>query len=564
MDYSPSSIGKSPFLKALLASIAVVLVGVLLISRILDTDTSGKTIAKASNQKSYGSLERTLQKAKAAPKTSTGETYTHRLGYGFSDTDLGLYRKAFAATEAADWKGANAAITKIRDDVLVGSLLAKRYLSPEYQAEFPELSRWLKRYSDMPIADKVYDLAIQKKSPADQLKPIKEASAPLKGSGTRDGISGEVMPKAWQAGLEAWMDKEYHSAYDIFKTVAKERDISPWHRSAAHFWAYRAAKKSGYKEEAKLHLDEAAKAPFTLYGTLARHALGDQEPLRANLAALDRDLLAIPAIKRAAAYVALERLADADAELRQLFVQLPHRQKKQLITVASKLNLPDLQLRMSQMLYKDSSKSNGAAYPMPQWIPSYDMELDPALVFSIARQESGFDLDAVSSAGAMGVMQIMPDTANYVLNKFTHSDNELVNQTIQEAKAKQNDSRYLRDPVLNLVLGQRYLAYLSEKDFINGNLIHLIAAYNAGPNVMQQWKKRFSNIKDPLLFVEMIPYKETRHYVKQVLTNYVIYNELIHGRSNDSFALMKGSWPTIATPSVRVAAAPSNLLAELK
>lgn len=560
MDYSLQRASNHQFLKALVASVAVVAVAVMLIAHLVGSFSNADSV-KSSSGKSYAKLQNT---SKPADKSERADTFTHRLGFSFTDKDLNNYRAAFEATESGDWKSADRAMAQIHDDVLMGALRAQRFLSPDYKADFKTLSTWLKRYSDMPIAARVHDLADQKKSGTDKLQPIGAVVAPLKGSGTRDGISNEVMPKAWQAGLEAWMDREYHSAYDIFKTVANEPNISPWHRSAAHFWASRAAKKAGYTEEAKLHLEEAAKAPFTLYGTLARHALGDKEPLKVNLPALDRDILAIPAIKRAAAYVALERVGDADRELRQLFMQLPHRQKKQLITVASKLNLPDLQLRMSQMLYKDSSKSNGAAYPVPQWIPAYDMELDPALVYSIARQESGFDLDVVSKAGAVGVMQIMPDTADYIVNKYNHSDNQLIKQSLKTAKAMRNQKDYLRDPVLNVVLGQRYLAYLSEKDFIKGNLIHLIAAYNAGPNVLQQWKKRYSHIKDPLLFVEMIPYKETRHYVKQVLTNYVIYNELLHGRSDESFALMRGNWPTVATPTIRVAAVAPNLLAELK
>lgn len=479
-------------------------------------------------------------------------TYTHRLGFSFVDKDLDLYRKVFSLQEDGEWDNADYWLRQIQDHVLLGSALAQRYIHKDYVSSFNELAAWLDNYSDMPIAERIYALAKRKQPAGKHLPHIHLSDKQLQGVGTRDGMKGEVMPKAWRAGLDAWIEKEYHTATQIFKTVADEPGISQWHRSAANFWAYRAAKRAGYKEQSEIHLKLAAEAPFTLHGTLARHALGNQEPLRAELPTIDKYIQRIPAVKRAAAYVALDRMEDADEELRHLYVQLPIKQKKQLITIAAKLNLPALQLRMSQMLYRDPAKSNGAAYPIPQWVPSYDMEVHPALVFAIARQESGFDKDAKSRAGARGIMQLMPTTAEYILRKNTD-----INSLMQSPDD-------LHDPAINLVLGQEYLKYLSDKPFIQSNLIHTIAAYNAGPTNLREWTKRYRAIHDPLLFVELIPFKETRHYVKQVLSNYVIYNELLHGRSDESFALIQGKWPTISTSGSRLAAIMPRRVATLQ
>ncbi|MCI5048914.1 MAG: lytic transglycosylase domain-containing protein [Rickettsiales bacterium] len=477
-------------------------------------------------------------------KSADKGPHTHLLGYNFSDHDLQKYEQAFALQDKGLWEKANDVITHIHDDVLLGALLQQRFMHANYDSSYYELTAWLDNYADMPAADAVYQLANRKKPAKVIIKNKSFPDSKLSGVGTRDGIGGQVMPKAWKAGLDAWQEGEFHTAANIFRTVANAKRISAWHRSAAHFWAYRASKKAGYESRAKHHLIEASTAPYTLYGVLARNALGLTQPLRADLPNLDRQILSIPAVKRAAAYAALNMPDQVDAELRQLYTQLPLQQKRQLITVAAELNMPALQLRMSQMLHKDPERSSGAAYPIPQWIANYDMIVDPALIFAVARQESGFSTTAKSPAGARGVMQVMPATAKYVHKKHLGNSDALSNED-------------LYDPITNLTLGQHYLKYLSEKPYINGSMIHLVAAYNAGPTTIKGWTKRFANIHDPLLFIEKIPFKETRQYVKQVMTNYVIYHELMHGKSAQGFALINGNWPQM--PTKRFASNPQKV-----
>ncbi len=101
----------------------------------------------------------------------------------------------------------------------------------------------------------------------------------------------------------------------------------------------------------------------------------------------------------------------------------------------------------------------------------------------------------------------------------------------------------LHVPEVNLSLGQRYVRYLMDQKGISDNLILTIAAYNAGPGNLQVWRRRMNQIKDPLLFIESLPSRETRTFVEQVLTNYWMYQERM-GQSQPSLdAIAGGRWP---------------------
>ncbi len=136
------------------------------------------------------------------------------------------------------------------------------------------------------------------------------------------------------------------------------------------------------------------------------------------------------------------------------------------------------------------------------------MRGDKALVLAVSRQESNFNPYARSSAGACGLMQVMPNTAYHV------SGNS------QDKK----DLRRLFDISYNLEVGQKYLEYLLNKPYIGGNLFYMLAAYNAGPGNLVKWMKTMRYQNDPLLFIEVIPARQTRLYVERVMANYWIYS----------------------------------------
>jgi len=146
------------------------------------------------------------------------------------------------------------------------------------------------------------------------------------------------------------------------------------------------------------------------------------------------------------------------------------------------------------------------------WVDHYagESRLDPYLVIAVIREESAFAPKALSRAGARGLMQLLPATAAQV--------------------AKENNLRNLPDldtPAPNIALGTRYLAKLHEE--FGGNLVLTLASYNAGPHVVRRWLDTLQPSQDPEIFIEEIPYPETRRYVKRVLGSYDRYRTL-YGR----------------------------------
>ena len=127
----------------------------------------------------------------------------------------------------------------------------------------------------------------------------------------------------------------------------------------------------------------------------------------------------------------------------------------------------------------------------------------------IIRQESRFNPKAESIRGASGLMQIMPATASSIDNRYDY-------------RLKQNQIR-LFDAKTNLEIGESYIEDLMTHPAINGDLFSLIMAYNAGPGTLSRWKRERNHIQDPLLFIETIPYAETRAFVERVMANYWIY-----------------------------------------
>ena len=136
------------------------------------------------------------------------------------------------------------------------------------------------------------------------------------------------------------------------------------------------------------------------------------------------------------------------------------------------------------------------------------------LVYAIIRQESEFYSGARSVAGALGLMQVMPNTAKYLAKRLG---------------LKYDKKRMLRDELYNIKIGTQYVKELLRS--FRGSTVLSIAAYNAGPGSVRSWIKRYGDPRrkgvDPLIWIEMIPYTETRNYVMRVLGNELIYRALI-------------------------------------
>jgi soluble lytic murein transglycosylase len=160
------------------------------------------------------------------------------------------------------------------------------------------------------------------------------------------------------------------------------------------------------------------------------------------------------------------------------------------------------------------------AYPRGYWpiVERYAQQegLDPFLVTALIREESAFAPRVISSAGAKGLMQVMPQTAE---------------QTVRGRSARGVPTAPLEEPEVNIRVGTMHLADLL-RDY-SGNLRLSLAAYNAGAAQVRRWQERYG-FADEEEFTEDIPYTETRNYVKRVLGSYRRYTGLHAGPSAES------------------------------
>jgi soluble lytic murein transglycosylase-like protein len=337
-------------------------------------------------------------------------------------------------------------------------------------------------------------------------KAYKIAYQALKSSGTH------VPKAAWVAGLVAWKNMNYKHAARYFEISAVSPYGSGWMSAAGSFWAARAHMRMGNVKDVSLWLDMAAHYPRTFYGLLATRSLGRDFDFNWNTPeftpAHEQILRETPGGTRALMLVAAGQEHLAESELVHMPPQTPE-MREAMIAYAAHANLPALSIRLANAYDEQGLTFDAALYPETPWVPKGGFQVDPALVHAIMRQESRFDPRAESPSGARGLMQLMPSTASYIggSKKWQSS----------EGKHK------LMQPAANLELGQKYLLDLLGQSYIKGDLLHMLVAYNAGPGNLRKWQKMWPDVDDSLLFIELIPARETRAYVERVLANYWIY-----------------------------------------
>jgi soluble lytic murein transglycosylase len=162
-------------------------------------------------------------------------------------------------------------------------------------------------------------------------------------------------------------------------------------------------------------------------------------------------------------------------------------------------------------------------------------QVDPLLVASVIRVESKFHSEDVSHAGAIGLMQLMPETASWIATKMQKDNANLYAATIRQ-------SRNLAEPASNIMLGSWYIHYLTDQ--FNGNEIAAVAAYNAGPKRVGDWLST-REWNGSLETINEIPVGETRHFVDRVFYNYALYHR-IYGQDTE--------WKASADAPVKVPA----------
>jgi len=342
----------------------------------------------------------------------------------------------------------------------------------------------------------------------------------------------------YSAGLAAWRQGRIDDAGRMFKAAWRAEITTPSLKAGAAYWAARTHLRLGDSAGVVPWLSRAATERRTFYGLIARRTLGlplgisrvgpgEAETLgEADVEAV----AATPAGLRAFALLQINQPDRAAAELRSLWGEAKQSRPlaRALMLVAEQGGLTDLAMRYADLLAAaDGRPRDLVRFPIPKLRPNGGFRTDPAMMYGLARTESAFDANLISPAGARGLLQIMPETASFIVG----------------GQRPFPASALLENPALNLDLGQRYMAYLATHEAVNGDLIRLLAAYNTGPGNFCRWAQQIRDNGDPLLFIEAIPIDETRAHVPRVLTYTWIYAALLHLPAPSLDELAAGQWP---------------------
>lgn len=346
--------------------------------------------------------------------------------------------------------------------------------------------------------------------------------------------SGQHYPVGhWTAGLAAWRLKNYAAAAPHFAALAQSELASDRVRAGGAFWAARAYVKLNQSSTARQWLQYASKEPRTFYGLLAIRALNNRPSQNWQAPQLTQsdvdDLVDNKTTKRAMALVQVGEYQLAERALMGLVYE------KQLVEPIAKYALqaalPYVAIR-STVKWEETAGHiyDAAIYPLTVWEPLDGFKLDKAILHAFMHQESNLRPTAKSHAGARGLMQLMPATAQYMGR--------------QNFRGKNGDKLF--QPEFNMMLGQKYIRYLMGKEEIGNNIVMLASAYNGGLGNLRKWLKKDNYDNDPLLFIESIPLEETKGFVKKITSKLWIYRSRFGQPSPSLDQMMAGEWPRYA------------------
>ncbi|MEQ9448076.1 MAG: lytic transglycosylase domain-containing protein, partial [Rhodospirillaceae bacterium] len=355
---------------------------------------------------------------------------------------------------------------------------------------------------------------------------ISEAYDIAKNHGATDALS--VSEAEWLAG---WIALRFlndgEAALPHFEKVYDTVQM-PVSLSRGAYWTGRAAESLGRPDIADEWYLRAGAYPTTYYGQLAIARLKKdaipqlpQDPLptpeerqlfEANeLTQALRLLLATNEKVYQRHFVQALATSSGFGSIRHLTAEMTNR-----------LARPDLGVWVARRAAADKISLIKYGYPIP--IYDYPDFLEKAFVLAISRQESNFDPTARSSAGARGIMQLMPATAR---------------ATARASRLRYETDRLTEDPAYNIRLGSTYLNALVNA--FDGSYILAAAGYNAGPSRARRWIREFGDPRDPdvdpIDWVEKIPFSETRNYVQRVMENLIVYRAVLGGTQEISQSL---------------------------
>ncbi|MEA9599991.1 transglycosylase SLT domain-containing protein [Polynucleobacter sp. AP-Sanab-80-C2] len=320
------------------------------------------------------------------------------------------------------------------------------------------------------------------------------------------------------------------NAIDGMNPVIRSKD------PAWTYWYGRASKAEGQDAKAKDSFEMIADQ-YNFYGQLAREELGksNHAPGRTKVTESEIDVMASHK-----GFIRGERLYAMNLRFegnREWNWELRNMTDKQLLAAAEyakRVNLYDRVVNTADRTKQEHDFS--LRYPTPyrdELSPiARQIDLNLAWAYGLIRQESRFIMNASSSVGASGLMQVMPNTAKYVAKKIG-----MTNYT--------NDK--LTDTNTNLTLGSNYLNMVLID--LDGSWVLASAAYNAGPSRSKAWREKLTGPTEGAIFAETIPFNETRTYVKNVLSNANYYSSVMNGQAQSLKQRLGVITPKAATQS---------------
>ena len=284
------------------------------------------------------------------------------------------------------------------------------------------------------------------------------------------------------------------------------------------YWRARGLAATGKKSDAEKAYASITEQ-FNFYGQLALEELGRAivapdrpAPVTAQEIAQAR---ANPGLQRAVTLFKRGWRADAVPEWNFTIRGMSDRQLMAAAEVARHENIFDRVVNTSDRTSKEFDFSQRYIAPFEGRVSAQarQIDIDPAWVYGLIRQESRFIMDARSVAGASGLMQLMPATARWVAGKIGMTD-------FTPAKVNDFDT--------NTKLGTTYLSMVLSD--LGGSQVLASAGYNAGPGRPMLWRSKLDSKVEGAIFAETIPFNETRDYVKNVMSNAVYYAALFSGQ----------------------------------
>ncbi|MGZ2411316.1 peptidoglycan lytic transglycosylase [Sphingomonas sp. F9_3S_D5_B_2] len=350
----------------------------------------------------------------------------------------------------------------------------------------------------------------------------------------RVGATGEwAAQSAWVSGLASWRLGDFESASRAFRQVAALSDQREL-RAGGYYWMARAEQACGRPRSVEPMLRQAAQSPESFYGLLARETLGMDTRLPSE-ASLYRDpgVDQLPNVQRAMELTRIGEPALAEEMLRHQAKIGSPAEHHALIELAKRLDLPAAQLWLANNGQRGAVAHTADRYPNPRWSPPAGWRVDPALAFGHIVQESAFRRTAISGAGAVGLMQVVPGTAGDI------------------ARARGTTLGSLTNAETNLEYGQSVIERMRGSAYTAGQLPKVIASYNAGLTPVARWAS-INDKGDPLLWIESIPYWETRYYVPAVLRNMWVYQGLSGEQTTTLKSMAEHRWPAFPAGMSRI------------